>query len=105
MIARLILAALICGVSLVSAKTFNLKLHQASIVSGTELAPGDYKAEVNGDKLVIRSHNHTVEAAVTVEHEERKFSGTSIRYQNGDGKYRVQEIRVGGTNMKLVVNN
>jgi hypothetical protein len=105
MIKKLILTALICGVSLVSAKTFNLKLHQASIVSGTELAPGDYKAEVADNKLVIRSRNQTIEAAVTVESGATKFSGTSIRYQNGDGKYRVQEIRVGGTNMKVIVNN
>jgi len=26
----------------------------------------------------------------------------SVKYQNGDGKYRVQEIRLGGTKTKLV---
>jgi hypothetical protein len=102
---KLILTALVCAVSLASAKTFNLTLHQPSIVSGTELAPGNYKAEVTDDKLVIRSRKQTVETAVTVENEAKKFNSTTVRYLNGDGKYRVQEIRVGGTNMKLVVNN
>jgi len=101
---RLILTALICGVSLVSAKTFNLKLHQPSIVSGTELAPGNYKAELTDNKLVIRSKQQSVEAAVTVENEGNKFRGTSVRYQNGDGTYRLQEIRIGGTNTKVVLN-
>jgi hypothetical protein len=101
---RLIVVALICGVSLVSAKTFNLRLHQPSIVSGTELAPGNYKAELTDDKLVIRSKQQSVEAAVTVKNEANEFRATSVRYQNGDGKYRVQEIQIGGTNTKVVLN-
>lgn len=101
---QLIFAVLICGISLASAKTFNLKLPQPSIISGVELAPGSYKAEVTGDKLVIRSRKQSVEAPVTVENQTAKFSGTTVRYQNGDGKYRIQEIRIGGTNMKVVVN-
>ena len=28
---------------------------------------------------------------------EAKFSSTSVRYKNGDGKYRIEEIRFGGT--------
>lgn len=102
---KMLLAAVIFGVSLASAKTFTLTLHQPSLVSGTELKPGDYKAEVTNDKLVIRAGKETVETAVTVQEEAKKANATTVRYQNGDGKYRVQEIRVGGTNLKLVLNN
>ena len=39
-----------------------------------------------------------------VETAEEKFGSTSVRYQNGDGKYRIQEIRLGGTKTRLVFN-
>jgi hypothetical protein len=102
---KMLLTALIFGVSLVSAKTFKLTLHQPSLVSGTELKAGDYKAELMNDKLVIKVGKETVETAVTVQEEAKKANVTTVRYQNGDGKYRLQEIRVGGTNLKLVINN
>jgi hypothetical protein len=37
-----------------------------------------------------------------VQKADAKYSTTSVRYTNGDGKQRVQEIRVGGTDTKIV---
>ena len=34
-----------------------------------------------------------------------KFASTTVRYKNGDGKYRVEEIRFGGTTTKIVFTN
>jgi hypothetical protein len=56
-----------------AAEKHNLTLFQPSFVNGTELAPGDYRMELDGDKVVISK-----------------------------GKNKVQEIRLGGTNRKLV---
>ena len=39
---------------------------------------------------------------VKVETADNKFSSTSVRYMNGDGKFKVQEIRVGNSKTKLV---
>jgi hypothetical protein len=44
------------------------------------------------------------QSSVKVEENGEKYSRTSVRYQNGDGKYIVQEIRLGNTNLKLVFN-
>ena len=46
-----------------------------------------------------------VECAVKVEENDQKYSATTVRYNLVDGKYRVNEIHLGGTNMKLVFNN
>jgi hypothetical protein len=87
-----------------SAKTYNVTFYQPTIVGEAELKPGDYKVDVENDKAVIRAGKKRIEAAVTVESNGEKYPSTSVRYRNGDGKYRLQEIRVGGTSTKLTFN-
>jgi hypothetical protein len=88
-----------------AASTYKVTLFQPSIVNGTELKPGDYKIELKDNTAVISKGKQSVEAPVKTETGESKFSSTSVRYHNGDGKYRLQEIRIGGTNTKLVFTN
>ncbi len=85
-----------------AAEKHNITLFQPSFVNGTQLAPGDYRMELDGDKLVISKGKQKVEANVKSEQAESKFSSTSVRYSNAGGKFTVQEIRLGGTNRKLV---
>ncbi len=92
----------VLALAVASAKTYSVTLFQPSIVGGTELQPGDYKVDVQDTKVVIKSGKTSVESAVKIETGDQKFNATSVRYSNGDGKYRVQEIRLGGTNTKLV---
>ena len=102
---QLLLSFAILAVSAVaSAKSFTVTLFQPSIVGGAELAPGDYKLDLNESKVVIHQGKASAEATVKVETADQKFGATSVRYQNGDGKYRIQEIRLGGTKTRLVFN-
>ena len=89
--------------AIASAKSYSLKLFEPSLIGGTELKPGEYTLELMDQKVVIHKGKQTCEAAVKVETADTKYGATSVRYTNGDGKYRVQEIHLGGTNMKLVV--
>ncbi len=102
MLKRLILAFIVLAVAIASAKTYSLILFQPSVVAGTELKPGEYRLEVQDGKAVIRSGKVRVEAPVKVETVDSKFSSTSVRYAGGEGTARIQEIRLGGTNLKLV---
>ncbi len=92
----------VLAVTIASAKTYNVTLFQASVVGGTELKPGEYKVELNNDKVKITNGRQTGEATVRVQTAERKFGSTTVKYSNGDGKSHVQEIRLGGTSMLLV---
>jgi hypothetical protein len=87
-----------------AANSYKITLYQPSIVNGTELKPGEYKLTVADSKAVLTKGRDSVEAPVKVEGSDSKFSSTTVRYLNGDGKYRVHEIRIGGTNTKLVFN-
>ncbi|WP_321473754.1 hypothetical protein [uncultured Paludibaculum sp.] len=92
--------ALVCA----SAATYQVTLFQASTVAGHELKAGDYKLTVDNDKATIAKGKEKVEATVKVETSDTKYSATSIRYADDNGKMKVQEIRLGGTTTKLVFN-
>ena len=88
-----------------AASSHKITLFQPSLVNGTELKPGEYKVTVQDNKAIITSGKTSVEANVKTETADTKFSSTTVRYQNGDGKYRLQEIRLGGTTTRIVFDN
>jgi hypothetical protein len=100
----LLVFAMMAVSAVASAKSYSVTLFQRSIIGGAELQPGDYKLELTESKVTMRSGKKTAEAAVEVQTADEKFSSTSVKYQNGDGKYRILEIRLGGTKTKLLFN-
>lgn len=87
-----------------SAASYSVTFFQPSTVSGTELKAGEYKLLMNNDKVVIQKGKEKVEASVKVETADSKFSSTSVRYADQNGKMKVTEIRLGGTNTRLIFN-
>jgi hypothetical protein len=87
-----------------STKSFTVTLAQPAMLGGTELKAGDYKCELRDQKIVIKRGREITEAAVKVETIEAKFPSTAVTYSSADGKNKIDEIRVGGTHMKLVLN-
>ncbi len=102
---KFVFVFLVLALAVASAKTYKITLFQPSVVSGTELKPGDYKLDLQDTKVVIKAGNKTVESTVKIETADSEFSTTSVRYANGDGKYRIQEIRLGGTKTKLIFSD
>lgn len=92
------------AVAFASAATYNLQLFQASTVAGKELKPGEYKLTVENDKAVIKKGKESVEAAVKTETGDEKFRATTVRYTDENGQMKIREIRLGGTNTKLIFN-
>ncbi|MGQ9917155.1 MAG: hypothetical protein ACUVS7_07035 [Bryobacteraceae bacterium] len=92
------------GLLVASAATYNVTLFQPSVVAGKELRPGDYKLVLEDGKAVIQKGKEKVEATVKIEQGDAKFSSTSVRYVEENGKLKIQEIRLGGTTTKLVFN-
>ena len=103
---HLFFALVTLGMAVASAApSYKITLFQPSIVAGKELRPGDYKVELKDNTAVLSKGKETVEAPVKTETADSKFSSTTVRYLNGDGKYRVQEIHLGGTTTKIVFTN
>ena len=95
------------AIGMAASSSYKLNLLQPSIINGTELKPGEYRIEVKDNKALVNKGKKTVvESDVKVETSDTKFGTTTIRYSGGEaGKYKVQEILLGGTNTKLVFNN
>jgi hypothetical protein len=100
----LLFTCLLAGMAFASTKWFTVTLFEPATIGGTELKAGDYKFELQDQKILIKHGRETTEAMVKVETGDGKYPSTTVRYANADGKNKVEEIRLGGTNMKLVLN-
>jgi hypothetical protein len=102
----LVLATTAFGVTLATgsasaASKYNVSFDRPAVIGGVELKPGDYRLTIDGEKVTIASKQQTAEADVAMHTEQRKFSSTVVRYELGDGKNSVTQIRLGGTNQVL----
>ena len=97
-----LLAMAVFAVGIASAKTHSIRIHTESQIAGQDLSPGSYKVNVEGEKVTITNGKQTVESTVKVEEASEKYSRDSVRYIEVDGKMKVREIRLGGTNTRLV---
>lgn len=101
------LAVLVClaaAMAFAGTKSYTVTLSETAMVGGTELKPGDYKMEVQDQKLLIKRGKMSAEVPVKVEESAAKYGSTSISLASDNGKEKVEEIRLGGTHTKLVLN-
>lgn len=90
------------GMALAAGKSYPVTLYGPAMVGNTELKAGEYRVEIENDKAIIKSGKKTQkEAPVKVENSDEKYPTTSVRLSGGEKK-QIQEIRIGGTNTKLV---
>ncbi len=99
---RFFLAAVLAAGLAIAADSYSINFAKPVVVGSTEMKPGDYKLELDGNKATLRNKKNSVEADVTVENAGEKYRLTSSCCLGDDGKYHLQEIRVGGTNTKVL---
>src|ERR1700687_2519868 len=85
-----------------AASSYHVTLYKSTTVNGTELKAGDYKLEIQGNKAVFKQGRTTAEATVRVENGTQKFLSTSVGYEGESAANQIQEIRIGGTSVKLL---
>ena len=81
-----------------AASSYNVTFYQPVMINGSELKAGDYKLELNDKTAVIKQGKTVTEAPVKVENDGQKYQRTAVR-MNG---MQVEEIRIGGTNTRIV---
>ena len=103
MTARLLCLFIFALAISLGASNYNLTLSKPALVNGTELKAGEYKVEVNGTKATIKNGKTSVETDVVVDTLPSKSNQSSACCLAEDGKYRLQELRLGGSNLKLTI--
>ena len=102
---KLILTFAVAGLSLVSAKSYDLTLFNPVNIGASTIMSGMYKLEVKGDRLLLKDGKKIDEFPVQVQNGSQKFDSTTLTVSSSNGTAQIQEIRLGGTSVKLVFNN
>ena len=87
----------------IAASSHNVTVYNPVWVGGTELKPGDYKVQIDNGKAVFKSKKDTVEVPAKMETAKSKFQFTALNTENSGGKAKLNEIELGGTNTKIVI--
>lgn len=95
-------ATLALALASAAEKTYHVTLSEPTSVNGTQLQPGDYKVQMEGDKAVFKMGKTVVEAPAKVENAEHKYSTTQVAIDSAGKQSKINEIRIGGTNTRIV---
>jgi hypothetical protein len=91
------------ALAIASAAThYTVELSVPSEINGQVLQPGSYKLELNGNHAVLKNGKTSVEADARVENQDKKFFDTTVRYAPDGQNSKIEEIRIGGTTIKVV---
>lgn len=85
-----------------AASSYKITLFDVSTVNGKTLKPGDYKMELKDNGVVLKNGKDLTEIPATTQMSDKKFSSTKFRYND---KHELQEIWIGGTKTKILLNN
>jgi hypothetical protein len=85
-----------------AAESHRVTLYSPAVVNGQELKAGEYRLEIEGSKAVLKKGKESVEASVRLENADQKYASTAVRYLTGDGKNKINEIRLGGTKTRVL---
>jgi hypothetical protein len=94
---------LLAALATANAKTYSVTLFSPTVVAGTQLKAGTYDIDVKDSSLVIKGGKAPITVPAKLEKVDNKYPATSVRYRVSDGKNEIQEIRLGNTNLKLVL--
>ena len=94
---------LLAALATANAKTYSVTLFQPTVVAGTELKAGTYDIDLKGSSFTIKDGKTPITVPARLEKVDNKYPSTSIRYRVSGGKNELDEIRLGNTNLKLVL--
>lgn len=94
---------LVLALSVMSAETYWLQIYQPAFLGGQELKTGEYKLDVEGDKLTLKKGKVAVEAKVKVESLEQKARATTLVCEQVGDRLVIGAIQLRGSTTKLVV--
>ena len=94
---------LVLALAVMSAETYWLKVYEPVYLGGTELKTGEYRLDLQGDKLTFKNGRLAVESTVKVEPLERKANSTTLVCQKVGNRLEISAIQLKGSKTKLVV--
>jgi hypothetical protein len=97
-----IVALISMGLAAGAASRYTVTIGERAEVGEQSIKPGEYSVEVQGNKATLKGAGTSVETGVRVVEGDAKFPRTSVRYNLAGGKYRIEQIQIGGTKTTLI---
>jgi hypothetical protein len=96
----LLLSFLVLGATAFAAsKPFHISILQDSVIEGKTVKAGDYKVSVENGNAIFKQGKQTFEVPAKEVSDPNKVQNTELTYKDNTD---LQEIRIGGTNTKIV---
>ncbi len=97
-----LITLLACASLAIAAERFKITFVYPTYIGETQLKPGACRLTLDGEQAIFQQGKRKLEVPVRVETGENQYRQTTVRYRVDGDKYTVSEIRLGGTNRKLI---
>lgn len=94
---------LVLALSVMSAETYSIEIFRPVYLNGQELKTGEYRLDLQGDKLTVKRGRLTVETKVKVESLPEKARATALVCDQVGDRIQISAIQLKGSTSKLVV--
>lgn len=89
--------------AVLSAKTYSFTVSEAVHIGATQLAPGQYKLKLDGQKPILEDQRgHQINTPMKVQTANRKFENTAVTVSNAKGTSRLESVELRGTTDRVV---
>lgn len=103
---KLMLGACVFALGLATAASaYHVKISDPTWVGTTELKPGDYLVQVDGDKITFKQGKKVIAVSAKVETSASKFSDTQMNIKTENGQAKLKELDLGGTKSKIMLTD
>lgn len=100
-LSKLVLFLGIAAMAMASSNRYSIAVSEPIVVAGTEFRAGKLSLELDGQMATLREGKKSIATPVKVETAEETYRSSSVRWDTIEGKHKLREIRVGGTNLRL----
>ncbi len=101
--AAYLFAVVVFGLSIASAKSYQIKIDNACKAGNVELKPGTYSVQLDASKVRFTDvdSRQTVEADAKVVTADKKYNQTLVSTKQVNGAMQISEIDLGGSKTRL----
>jgi len=98
----LVSALAFAGLSIASAKSYDITIDQAAKAGSVQLAPGSYTLKVEGTNAIFIDENgKKISAPVKIENADKKHAVTAVETTKTNGGDQIKSIELGGSTETL----
>ena len=103
---KLMLGACVFSLGIATAaSTYHLRISDPTWVGTSELKPGEYEVQVDGDKVTFKQGKNVIAVSAKVETNASKFAGTQMDVKTENGQAKLRELDLGGTKSKILLDD